>query len=380
MSSLLESLLSQAAHIGADTKVQIEEAESILKRSRDRATEAKSLLNEREIAAGGFSAPRFMGLASVASIHGGAFNAQSQDSTDAARAMAQAFMASYTGRTDKSLAGGALANLARVISTGKNASALRTMLQSRLDHWQSVLDSAPDGESASDRAARIAEAKRYLTPCGDAPMENGDWPQDTKTGKPRQPKFNGRPATTIRGVSIPFGRGTNRDSQIAAFADLYAQYGDKVLSSDVVDAFLDNGGRYKVDSEASLADACNAALVALDQMMAAGGKGTGDEAFLMAAHAVISRIHGEGFKGAQIAAPTTIASEPETPAEPESIQSDAALDGDVDALLAGVGGEDVPAGGEAPAEAAEAPGVALGEAAPEAGGSRRKRARAAKGV
>ena len=89
MSNILESLLSQAAHIGADTKAQIEEAEAILKRSRDRATESKNLLNEREIAANGFNAPRFMGLTSVAALHGASFNTQTQDSVDAARAMAR---------------------------------------------------------------------------------------------------------------------------------------------------------------------------------------------------------------------------------------------------------------------------------------------------
>lgn len=361
MSTLLESLLSQAAHIGANTKVEIERAESILAKSRERAAEARDLLNERETAAKGFDAPRFMGLVEVGAAHGAAFNQETQDSVDAARAMAKAFMASYTGRTDKSLAGGALSNLAAVINTGKNAAHLRTMLASRVAHWQGVLDSAPEGESASDKAARIALAKRYTVTCGDAPNENGDWPKDSKTGAEKMPKFNGRPAVTINGVSIPFGRGTNRDSQIAAFADLFVKYGDRVFASDVVDAFLDNGGRYKADAESSLPDACDAVMTAIDQMMSLGGKGSGDESFLMTVSAVVSRIMKDGFRAGHIADPVQEAPESDTVGGADTmggadtVGGADTLAGSAEDVLEGLG-EGVALGAPSPAE--EAPKAA----------------------
>lgn len=369
VNNLLESLLASAASIGATTRTEIESAKAIADKAKQRAADARTASDDLVYAGSGFAAPRYNGLVQVASLWGSHFNADSQDSRDAQGAMATSFMASMTGQTDKSLNGGKRAGYAAVIGMGANAKRAQQALQQRLDHWKREHDSTPEGESAKDAAERKATARRYLTPCGDAPDVEGGRSITAKDGSAKAPKFNGRPARTVRGVSIAYGRGTDRDAQFAAFARLFAEYGDVVLLPDVVDAFLDNGGKFKADSEASIESSCGAALAAIDELMAMGGKASGDAAMLMAAHAVIERIRTQGFKASQVAPLAEVeVSEPEV-SEPEG-------EPEVGDVLAGVGTEP-----EAPAQApegepAEGEGVALG--AP-AASKRPRRNRGSKG-
>lgn len=331
--SNLESLLAQAAHIGADTRVEIEAAKTLADKAKQRAADAKSDADDRAYEGSGFASPRYLGLVKVAGVWGANFNAESQDSRDAQSAMAASFMASMTGQTDKSLNGGKRAGYARVIGLGTNAERVRFALQARLDHWRSEHDSAPEGESAKDAAERKATARRYLTPCGDAPDVEGGHVITNSKGETKPPKFCGRPAKIVNGVEIKYGRGTDRDAQFAAFAALYAEHGDKVLARDVIDAFLDNGGRYKADSNPTVESVSGAILASLDELMALGGKSSGDAAMLMAAHAVIDRIRAQGFKDSQVA-PVVEAPVVEAPvvSEPE-----AEATSDVGDVLDGVG-------------------------------------------
>lgn len=357
MTTLLESLLSQAAHIGANTRAEIEAAKASLDKAKQVSAAARDDVTSQDRAASGFASPRYKGLVEVAGWWGRSFNQDSQDARDASAAMATSFMASMTGQTEKSLNGGKRAGYARVIRTGSNAQRIQRALQNRLEYWQGIHDTAVEGENGKDAAERKAQARRYLTPCGDAPdVEGGDQITD-KNGKvsDRKPKFKGRPSVTINGVAIKYGRGTDRDAQFAAFSELFEAHGDVVLRPDVVDAFLDNGGKFESDKDSSLPGACASVLAGIDTIMSMGGQGSGDHAALMAFHAIVSRIKDEGFKGALVAPVED--STPEVESAPEAPAQEASEPEDV---LAGVG--EAPEAPDAPAQEASEPeaGVVLG--------------------
>lgn len=374
--SMLEHLLGEAARIGTETRAEIDAAKAIFDRAKMRAANANEDVADRDYESKGFGAPRFNGLTKIAGLYGQAFNTtDSQDARDAAKAMASSFVATFTGQTDKSANGGKSAGYVHVITLGSQAERVQRMLQQRLDYWRSEHDSAPDGESPKDAAERKAKARRYLTPCGDAPDVEGGSTITNAKGEIKPPKFNGRPSVLVNGVQIDYARATNRDSQMAAFARLFATHGDKALHPDVVDAFLDNGGRFKADSEATLESAAGAALAAIDQIMSMGGASSGDAGFLMAAHAVIERIAKDGFKASVVAPAQPVEAAPEAPAyqgEPTLAEVTLApMAETVEDVLAGVGSVV-----EAHAEpASEGAGVVLG--AP--GTARPKRNRKAKG-
>lgn len=368
MHDRIAALLASAANLGADYKAKIDaQAHDMGKRSQAAAT-ATALVEDDKFETGGFNALRYLGLTEVANALGAAFNQDCQERRDAARGMADAFMSSMTGATAKTLNGGKQAGYARVIGMGKDAERARVALQSRLNHWRGVKKSAADIEDAAERAETIATANRYLTPCGNAPMADGSWPTD-KNGKKVAPKFNGRPARVVNGVEIGFGRGTDRDAQFAAFAALHETYGDKVFGADVVDAFLDNGGKFKASDDKTVGDLANDALAAVDALLAAGGAQSGDGAFLQLAGTIFARISREGLKGsatvsaADAGDDTTDSAESGSENPEHNENSDA---GSAEDILAEVGDA-------SPAPEVEGPGVTLG--APSGPASRPRRNR-----
>jgi hypothetical protein len=368
----LETLLREAARIGADAKREVEALDKQAATSRARASAAAQAAEQDRREAGGFNAPRFRALTEVARVWGAHTNdPYSSEATKAAEVMTNAFITAFTGQTEKSRNGGKFVGYVHAVKLGANAERARQALHGRILHWQAIHDKAPEGEKPADRAARQAEARRYTVVCGLAPDVEGGSIATARDGSTNVPKFNGRPARVVRGVEIDFARATNRDSQFAEFARLFAKYGDVVLHSDVVDAFLDNGGRFKPDCEGTVESACGAALAALDSILALGGRGTADEASILAAHYVVERIMKEGFKASTKAdytpeadapeadapeadAPEADAPEADTP-EADAPEADApeADAPEAEAVLAGLGG--------APeADAPEGEGVTLG--------------------
>ena len=267
MTTLLETLLAGAASIGADTRATLLAAEESLNKAKQRAATARDVADTEDRALSGFDSPRFIGLAKVAGLWGKHFNQRdSQDARDACAAMAKAFVSSFTAQTDKSAAGGKFAGYSHTVALGGNAERLRAAVAQRLSHWQGLLESASQIEDATERADAIATAKRYTVVCGPALTEAGEHPVDEK-GKIKVAKFRGRPAVVVNGVPIPYAGATNRDSQFAGLSRLMAEHGDKVLAPEVLDAFLDNGGRVKADdSEKTLAGYCADVRSALDSI------------------------------------------------------------------------------------------------------------------
>ena len=318
----IDSLLSTAATVGSAMKAEIEmldKRNTIAKELRGEAKKTAELV-ERE--SSGFGAPTFKGLASLGADYAREFNdSDTQDARDAAAAVARVFLTNCTGASDKTLAGGTLNGYASVVRLGPNAERARHALQSRILHWYSGLDSDVPDETATDKAERRAQAKRFITPCGTAPNADGSWPKDTKDN-PVVPKFNGRPACHVRGIDIPFGRGTDRKAQFAAFAALFHTHGDIVLHHEVVDAFLDNGGKYAAQDNNTPQTHASKALESLEALNLAGGAASGDATFITLAIAVLARIAKEGLK-ASVAAHSQEAYE----AAQEGSAEDAPADG-----------------------------------------------------
>ena len=335
--SMIESLLRRAAEIGSAARDEAARLSSSQKDAADAVATARGRESELEALASGFDAPRFVGLTEVAREWARHFNdPHSTDAVTASEAAARAFIATYTAQTEKSARGGKKAGYARVIRLGIRAEAALAALAQRVAHWKRVHDSPVKGESATEARDRKALAKRYYVVNSSSPTltATGEWPTDSD-GAPVRPKYNGRPARTVRGVEISHCCATNRDSQLASFAELFERYGDVVLNDDVVDAFLDNGGRYVHDGEPTLASLCESACDLIDKLLAQGGSASGDAAFLMALHATIKRIATEGFKSPQGAnAPASEAPASDVP----------------DVILDAVLGTEEPAAGAVPAQ------------------------------
>ncbi len=365
----MAALLASAASLGADYRAKSDALSSDMRKRADAAAYANARVEDDKFEVSGFAALRYIGLAEMGRHLQAAFNQDCQERRDAARGMADAFMSSMTGATAKTLNGGKQAGYTRVISLGDNAERCRAALQGRLLHWRGVKASAAEIEDAKEKAEAIATANRYLVPCGDAPNADGSYPTD-KDGKARTPKFNGRPAITIDGVSIPFGRGTDRDAQFAAFAALYGEHGDKVLRPEIVDAFLDNGGRFKPSGEKTVADLANEALAAIDGLLGVGGKESGDGAFLQLAGAIMARIAKEGLKGSATVSAANAAADSSDSEESstggENPEHTANTDGSAADILAD-------ATANTPVPEVEGPGVTLGGPAPASVRPRRNR-------
>lgn len=305
---LLVAIGSLASNIGADYKARNEAFEAAAKTRAERAGVAATEKRNDERAVAGFDSFAFQGLSAVAGAFGKTFNdPTAPNARVGAELAARSFMASFTGAGDKTLAGGTLAGYVAHIMLGSNGDRLRRAVQARLDYWQESVDSF-NGKPA-DKATLVKEANRYLVVCGNAPLEDGSIPTD-KDGKPMAMRHMGRKACVVNGVNIPHGRGTDRKAQMAALSRLYTAHGDAVLDPQVLDAFLDNGGKFTMEKTAK--DHASDARDAINRVLEAGGNLSADCAALTIMVAKLSAIVTNGLAESGVAA--TPAVPPATPA------------------------------------------------------------------
>lgn len=369
-SDRLTALLSSAAELGRLALAEMDSNAADTAKLRERAENLRGDIKTGDRIAANYDGPRYIGLAKVGALFGAAFNdPDTQEARDTAKAMADSFAASSTKASAKTQkTGGTNAGFTQVIRLGNKAETVRRTIQSRIDHWLNVADEAEGLKDAKEKASIIRNAKRFTVPCGDAPMENGDWPTNN-AGERKRPKHNGRPVQTLDiggiTVNIKYGRGTSRSAQLAAYAELFGTYGDAALDSRVVDAFLDNGGEYAdapADSPEAFASQAVAALTALNL---AGANTSADAAMISLALAVCERIAALGLANSRAAGDSRMA---ET-RPGAGLVNDSAKDSD-DSDTAK---ESAPEAPETPTDD-EAP-VPLGATPP--GGSSRRRARRA---
>jgi hypothetical protein len=309
----ITALLSSAATIGRETKEEMASAKARLDSAKSHAAEAMADADDKERHAMGFGSPMFLGLGRVARAFSRVnFNdPDGQEATDAANAAARAFAASMTGATDDTLKGGGTLNAyAAVVRLGDHGANLIYTMQSRLMHWYELLDSAKSMDDASAKKATRELAQRYTSLIGRAPTESGEWPRKggAADGEPQKPTHNGRPARVAHGVPIGFAGAKDRKAMLADAARLFRSYGEAVFHPDVIDALLDNGGKY-VAPEAGPRELAAQALGKVQALLMAGGQESADAAILVHFTAVLSRIENEGFKSANIAPPTPPASD-----------------------------------------------------------------------
>ena len=306
---LLETAASIGAQAAKDMEAQIKAQDTRL----DKLAKAKDLVEQDKRENSGFATIRFRAFAAVGAAFGATFNdPSSKAAREALDGAAVSFLSSMTNKSADTLKGGGVIGAAKsIIGLGKDSERLRAALQNRLEHWQAMKDVA-DAEGGEDAVAKRELAMRYLAPCGPTPDANGQ-PKVSDKGKIIVPKHMGRPAVTVTvgstKVRVPAGGQTNRESMFAFAAAFMAKHGDVVLDPQVIDALLDNGGRYKADNNTVMANATKA-IEAIEQLQMLGGNRSGDAAHLTLFVAVLERIKVEGFKSATIAddtpAPTKV--------------------------------------------------------------------------
>lgn len=320
-------LYSSAASLGAAMKV---EAESDAK-AKDQAHEAAGHAKDRALDATrlvmGFSTPMFRGLADLGPMWAGAFNDyDSPDAVETAKGMADSFMGSFTKATEKTKGGGTGAGYVALIRTGNHAPTIHQRLANRLEYWQSVADSLKDDNTPEGKARRET-AKRYTVVPGDSLRADGSWPaKKDKDGNevPTMPKFNGRKADTYNGIPLPHRGGCDRKAMLAALANLYREHGDSALHNDVLDAILDNGGRYTMPADESAKGLAGAALSAVEKVLLAS-VGSADQAMVQMCAEMLTRIAAHGFTPATTAPTIPTESEESEAAEPQTdVQTDEA--------------------------------------------------------
>lgn len=310
-------LMEMAANIGAQAAKDMETQAKAQDTRLDKLSKARELVEADKRDNSGFGTIRFKAFASVGAAFGAAFNdPTSKPAREALEGAALSFLSSMTAKSADTLKGGGVIGAAKsIIGLGTDAERLRAMMQNRLEHWQAMKDVA-DAEGGEDAVAKRELAMRYLAPCGPTPDANGQ-PKVNDKGKVIVPKHNGRPVTTITvgstKVRVPAGGQTNRESMFAFAAAFMAKHGDVVLNEQVIDALLDNGGRYKADPDNVMTHA-STALDSIEKLLMLGGNRSGDAAHLTLFTSVLERIRKEGFKSATIAddSPTTTESEPTT--------------------------------------------------------------------
>lgn len=320
----VEAFLARAANIGANAKVLESEAKAQVDADAKAAADARDLLRDSKRRAAGFRRPAFRALGEVAAAFQSASNnldsvPETFRESVASRA-AQAFAASYTGRSEKSAKGGVAAGWTHVIYLGSAGQTLINALAERVDHWQAIADLPINDEGA---AALRETALRYVTPAASCPAPDGR----IEPGK--LPKHNGRAAVTLtvdgKTVSLPARGATNRDAILAEAARLARTHGIEVATHPfVLDAVLDNGGKWRKpegDAQALAADA----LSALDKLLSLGGAESLDGASLMVMRDVIHRIAQQGLRERPMVVPevanTPILAAPQ--AMPENVSGSA---------------------------------------------------------
>lgn len=287
----------EAAEIGSQTFHAIAAEKDMAKRVEAVRKDATAASDNVKRQAAGFRTARFDGLAKVAGIFQQRFNdPDSKLAKDAAKEGAEAYLNHMTGATDKTKEGGRGAGAAAVIRLGAKARVMLDALQARVDYWQSVYESEPDKEDAGNRKLRRETAARFLAVPG--------------------PKHNGRPGKRVNGVTIKASAATNRDSQVAAAALMLAANGDKFLDPNVLDAFLDNGG--KADKPEETTEEMAKRIRGDIDLLAQAMPGSPDTAELMALTDVLDRIIKRGVAESGDATP---AGGPESEADPAEVLS-----------------------------------------------------------
>ncbi len=351
--TLLIEICTRAAEIGAKAWSDKKSFEAFADTRKGYAKDAADSVAQDARKVAGFDTHMFRGLSAVANMLGRAFNdLTTPQARKAAEGAASSFMSSFTDATDKTKKGGTLGAYVTHIMLGQNGERLRVALNDRLDYWYESVRLAGEDKS-KDAAKNLKRAKdraaEFLTVCGDAPKEDGSWPDG------RKPRHNGRRERKFpNGVVIPSGRGTDRKAQFAQASTFYHTYGDAFLDPNVLDAFLSNGGKYEY--ERTIADLASDAVAAIEALQLAGGTGSAQGAFLIVAHAELRAIvTAGGFTASNVAV------EPE--ALPESRPETA------DEAEGAAEGEDAGEGGT----------EAEAEAAPDTTPERKPRGRAARG-
>lgn len=315
----LDSFLA-AVKVETDSVIAAETGlKTALDSARRDAKSAQDAVRERDRGEVGFDKPRFVALARIGAAYGAAYLANNSGPATgadaAAHSAASAFASAFTKAQNKTVqGGGVVAGFRAVINLGQNAERVRKALAERVSYWTRIYDE-PKGESedAQQYAKRRDDAARHMTPasCDGA-----------------KPKHAGRPGGAIHGIVLEPGKGTNRTSQLAAAAILYAAHGDNFLHPEVLDAFLDNGGKVEApkDSlESAAGKAYDALIVVADEWK---GRLSGDGALLSMALAVLAKARDTGAFTPAVAAHTVYQPPLQhVPAAPVAAEPAATLEG-----------------------------------------------------
>lgn len=286
-------LATIAANIGRETREQMESLDSRTKRNNESKAEvtAETLALTRE--SSGFGAPRFQGLARVASAYS-TFVAQMNDphgqtARDAAESATRSYVASMTNNTDKSAKGGKFAGFTTTIRLGDAGARIISALDRRVKYWESVIDQCKL-EQSPESARMIAEANRFAKLASKCPSAESE----PLTADGKAPTHNGRPSRTVNGIAIPYRGANPREGQLAELSRFYEAHGEAVLSDAFLDAFLDNGGKVE-KAGATIQGEASRALQAIEFLQQNGGTRSTDAAFLQMAAVMLARIADSGF-------------------------------------------------------------------------------------
>jgi hypothetical protein len=317
--SALETLNALAATIGREALESTQAHGAKEKRLAESQAELSGESQALKRESSGFGSPRFAGLARVGQayatflIHGKVNDFEGAQARDAAEAAARSFVASFTAQTDKSAKGGKHAGYTTTIRLGDSAQTLIAALNRRVKYWENAADSykADSNMSPAEKARMIAESDRFTKLAKLCPAVEGGNPDiDGKRAT-----HTGRPSKTVNGIALPYKGATNRDSQLAEASRLYMQHGEAFLRDDVLDAFLDNGGKH--EKTVTIEGEAGKALALVEFLQANGGSRSQDSAFLQMAQMVLTRITREGFKDSVAAAFDAGAVTPQVEAESE---------------------------------------------------------------
>jgi hypothetical protein len=301
----IEAFLARAASIGVEAKQAEAQSKAQVDSDARAAADARELARDSKRRASGFRRPMFRALSEVAAAFESSSNnfgaiPETFKESVASRA-AQTFAASYTGRTEKSAKGGVTAGWTHVIFLGRHGRTLIEALADRVDHWQKIADEPVTDEAS---AALRDTALRYVTPAASCPAPDGR----TEPGKP--PKHNGRAPVTLtvmgKAVALPYRGATNRDAILAEAARLARTHGIEIATHPfVIDAVLDNGGRWR-KPEGDVQGFAAEALSALDKILSMGGAESLDGASLMVMRDVVHRIAQQGLRERPVILPEAL--------------------------------------------------------------------------
>lgn len=301
-----------AATIGRETRESMESLDSRTKRNNESKAEisAETLALSRE--SSGFGAPRFQGLARVASAYStfvARFNdPDGQAARDMAESATRSYVASMTNNSEKSAKGGKFAGFTTTIRLGDAGARIINALDRRVKYWESVIDQCKL-ENTPESARMISEANRFAKLAGKCPISEGE----SVTSDGKIPTHNGRPSRTVNGVAIPYRGANPREGQLAELSRMYESHGEVVLSDAFLDAFLDNGGKVE-KAGATIQGEAARALQAIEFLQQNGGDRSTDSAFLQMAAVVLGRITDQGF-GESKAADAAAFDAPAAPAD-----------------------------------------------------------------